>query len=173
VGCVNTPDVRSCRSARSSTLRVHSTADEPRDKLVWRWTAGQSTSLSDFADPRLTADYTFCLFANNGTAVVGEASVPPDPVRWYTRINAFRYRDRTRAKAGIKSIVLVSSDADRARIVVKGGGAELTFNSPPLTAPLTAQLVNDQTNACWSATYDTADLRRNGSGDLKARATAP
>jgi hypothetical protein len=49
-------------------------------------------------------------------------------------------------------MTLRSSDSDRAKIVLKGTGAGLNVDTPPLGLPLTAQLVALQTNVCWGAT---------------------
>ncbi len=44
-----------------------------------------------------------------------------------------------------------------------------TFSNLPL--PVTAQLVNSETNVCFEATYISADVKKNDGGQFKA--TAP
>ena len=145
-------------------------ADDIRDGLAWTWTKGQSTDVSELADPRATAAYTFCLFAGNASAVAGEAVIPPDAARWRKTTNGFRYMDRDRAADGIGVVALVAGNENHAKIVLKGGGAALSVASPPMDLPLTVQLRNGDTDVCWSTTYDSSEITRNEPGKLTARA---
>jgi cysteine-rich repeat protein len=171
LGCRHAADLRTCRSAQRSTLRVTTDAE---NRLVWRWRRGQSTSQSEFADPRATAVYTFCLFAGTSAAVAAEADIPPDAAKWAPLAsNGFRYTDKSGTADGIRRVVLRGSDTERTNIVVKGMGAALPLTPPPLDLPLTAQLTNGDTNLCWSTTFDAGDVIRNESGRLRAKSATP
>jgi cysteine-rich repeat protein len=171
LGCLHAPDVRACRSAQTTRLRVTTTA---ANKLVWKWRKGQSTSQSEFADPRASATYTFCLFAGTSAAVAVAADIPADAAKWAALGSVgFRYRDTSAAANGIQRVVLRGSDAERARIVFRGKGAGLSLTPPPLDLPLTAQLTNHDTDVCWGATYDAGGVVRNQAGVLRARSSTP
>jgi len=45
--------------------------------------------------------------------------------------------------------------------------------APPFDLPITTQLSNGQSNVCWTATYDSADVRTDDTGTLKVKATGP
>lgn len=171
LGCSHAADVRACRSAQTTRLRVSTTAT---NKLVWKWRRGQSTSQSEFADPRATAAYTFCLFAGTSAAVAVEANIPPDAAKW-TGLGSvgFTFKDKSGAADGIQRVVLRGSDVARSKIVLKGKGTALSLTPPPLDLPLTAQIANGDTNVCWSAAYDASDVIRNQAGTLKAKSTTP
>jgi len=172
--CVNTPRVRNdCRTAMSSKLLLKSTAATDRDKLTWTWTRGQSTSQAEFADPRTNASYEFCLFAGVANATIAAANLPPDPARWQPTSRGFNYRNPTADEDGIARLKLVGDDTNRSQVNLKGQGALLDITAPPVALPIRAQLINSQSNVCWTATYDSADVRRNDAGKLSAKATGP
>lgn len=171
LGCVHLPDVRSCRSAQTTKLVVNSAA--ATDKLLWKWLKGESTSQSDFADPLSAAAYSFCVFAGTA-AIVVEADIPPDAQRW-TALGStgFKYKDANGAADGIQRITLRASDSAATKIALKGKGDGLSLTDPPLVPPLTAQLTKHDTDVCWSAAYNMADITRNELGKLKAKTTSP
>lgn len=170
-GCVHLPDVRSCRSAQTTKLLVNTGA--ATDKLLWKWLQGESTSQSEFADPLTAAAYSFCVFAGTA-AIVVEADIPPDAQRWAALgSTGFKYKDASGAADGIQRITLRGSDSAATKILLKGKGAGLSLTDPPLVPPLTAQLTNHDTDVCWSATYEMADIIRNELGKLKAKTTSP
>jgi cysteine-rich repeat protein len=172
LGCYHRPERPFCRNARSATLQITDASDAARDKLLWRWTRGESTSSTDFADPTTTTDYTFCLFASGG-AVAAEATIPANPQRWKASGKGWRYRDREASADGIASIVLAASDDERTKIVVKGRGPALSMAPPPIAVPFTARLFQHGTNLCWDTTFDAGDVQRNEPGKLKAKTASP
>jgi hypothetical protein len=60
-----------------------------------------------------------------------------------------------------------AGDAMRAKILVKGKGTHLANPAPPLTAPVTVQLVRGDGAACWEATFTTPTM--NDQGRFSAR----
>lgn len=165
-GCVHTPDVRSCRSAQSNGLGVRTDSAHPRkDKLGWKWTKGEATSLSDFGMPAGTTSYTLCLFAGTGNAVFDHAEVPPSPAKWSALAGrGFKYKDAAGSADGIAKMTLVAGAAGKAKIIVKGEGGGLSLGSPPYGLPVTVQMTNSSTSACWASTFDAADIKRNALG---------
>jgi hypothetical protein len=81
----------------------------------------------------------------------------------------YRYKDSGGSAAGVTKILLKGGEAGKSLAQVKGKGTNLpdpTFTNLPL--PVTAQLVNTQTNTCLEATYQTADVKKNDGGRFKA-----
>ncbi len=163
-----------CRLPGSSLLMVKNRTVGPpdpdrQDNLVWKWLRGEPTSQVDFGVPTGTAQYTLCLYAGTTGALVADATVPPDPVRWRPfTTKGYKYKDGAGVADGIRKVVLKGSTEYKAAALVKGKGANLPDPSLPLALPVTAQLVNSQTGICWEATYDTAQVKRNDSGQFKA-----
>jgi cysteine-rich repeat protein len=160
-----------CRVAGASSLILADDDADDRDRLMWRWTKGASTTLAEFADPRATATYELCLYAPD-TSLLAGALVPPNAVTWaMTGEMGFRYRDHTAAEDGTRSVRLKSSTTNRTSIRWKGKGAALPDLHPPLDLPLIVQLRNTATNVCWGASYTTAKVNR--AGKLKVKTPAP
>lgn len=174
LGCVHVPKVLACRSAGRSMLEIATPGSPAMDTLAWTWSKGQSTIQAEFADPRGTSTYAFCLFAGTTTAVVGEAVIPPDAQRWIQiGGTGFRFRDGSGAANGIRRVRLAGSTVDRAKIALAGKGAGLSIASLPLDLPLMAQLENEQTSVCWSASYAANNIFRERPTKLKAKLTSP
>ena len=68
--------------------------------------------------------------------------------------------------------MLKSGAQDRAKALLRGKGAALPDPSVPLAPaglPLTVQLLNGDTPACWQSTFTAGDVVRNQPGRFKAR----
>jgi len=168
-GCVHAPAVRSCRGAGISKLLAVDGAGNG-DKLVWKWSRGQSTSQTELADPTASTAYDLCVFAGTAASVVGEASVAAGAPNWSpVGSRGYRYRDAAGTQDGVRALLLKGSDRDHTTIVLKSKGTSLL--QPPLPLPITVQLTNADTALCWSTTFAAADPNRTGR--LRAWATAP
>ena len=170
--CLDGSPVANCRTAEKSLLLLKQRGDT-RDKLVWRWVKGQSTSTAEFADPTNNAKYTLCLYAGSSSALIAEAAVPPDGVKWVAIADkAYKYKDNSGAADGIRKVLLKGSDRDKAKALVKGKGPNLpdpSLGSLPL--PVRAQLVkSDRDTICLEATYDGADILKNEADQFRAKA---
>ena len=69
-------------------------------------------------------------------------------------------------------VLVVLEDAGDVRVVqiLEGRGVDLPDDLvPPLAAPVTVQLVNDTTAACYEAVFDSGDVIRNAAGQFKAK----
>jgi cysteine-rich repeat protein len=164
------PAPRSCRGALKSSLLVKNKDDDGKDKLVWKWTRGEATTLADLADPTDTASYTLCVYAGASGAMIGEAQVGPDSSKWSAiGANGFRYRDTEGAEGGLQKLLLKAGDVDKAKALVKGRGVKLPDPTPPLALPVTAQLVNNLTDVCFEGVYEAADIEKNEQGRFKAK----
>ena len=81
----------------------------------------------------------------------------------------YRYKDSGGSAAGVTKVLLKGGEAGKSKAQVKGKGVNLpdpTFTNLPL--PVTAQLVNNETNTCFEATYEAADVKKNDAGRFKA-----
>lgn len=72
---------------------------------------------------------------------------------WKASSTGFKYNDPATAADGVRTILLKSGAAERARANVKGNGAGLTMPALGLTTPVTARLVRIGTPACWESTF--------------------
>jgi hypothetical protein len=142
-----------------------------KDKLGWKLTKGEATSASDFGTPTGPTSYTLCLFAGTTDAVVGHADVPPSAAKWSALAGrGFKYNDPAGSADGITKMTLVAGAADKAKLIVKGKGPGLPLTPPPYALPLTIQMTNSSTNACWASTFDAASVKRNATGMFGAKA---
>ncbi len=141
------------RSARSSSL-------------AFRWPDAPVT-LDALGDPVTTASYALCVY---------DGSAPSQPVRefqafaggscgtgtcWRRRgTRGFTYKDASRG-GGITSLHITT------------GGIKLSARGPdvapamPASTPVTVQLVNTQTAACWEARV--AEPRKNSASEFRSR----
>ncbi len=173
--CLHTPVVRSdCRPAPLSTLVLTHGTNDRDDTLSWTWSRGASTG-QDFADPRAYARYRFCVFAGPDNATIAATNLSPDAARWQPTQKGYRYRKPATAlgSSGLTRVSLIGGHQGRATIALEGRGALLGVAAPPFALPVTAQLLNSQSNVCWTASYDAADVRQNAAGRLSLRAEDP
>lgn len=77
------------------------------------------------------------------------------------------YSDKLLDPDGLKKVVLKPGAAGKAKIAVKGKGANLAMPALPLTTPVRVQVLRRGTPTCWEGTFDTAD--RNDVEVFKAR----
>jgi hypothetical protein len=149
---------------------------QSRDKFVWKWTRGAATVPGSFGDPRVSTHYAVCLFAGPTGALLsgGESIVPSDATRWSARASGgYVYRAAAEGPSGIRTMLLKPGAAERARILVKGGGAALADPLLPVAlagAPLRVQLIGLQSpTRCWESAFDAADVRVNDPRRLLAK----
>jgi Thrombospondin type 3 repeat len=167
--CVNTPP-SSCDSPGKSILLLQNKDNDARDRLLFKWNKGPQLEQDDFGNPLQMADYALCLYTGPQHAPLTHTTVPHDAGKWSALSDrGYRYKDRAGSAAGITKILLKGGDAGKSLAQVKGKGLNLpdpTFTNLPL--PVTAQLVNTQTNTCLEATYQAADVKKNDAGRFKA-----
>lgn len=146
-----------------------------KPQVGWKWMPG-TAAVSDFGNP-LTAtgtSYAFCAY-DAASQLVAAALAPPGNrcglgVKdcWRQTSAGFNYKDKDTLPAGLQSIQLKAGSAGRAKIYVKGRGANLAVPALPAAFPLRVQLVNDA-GTCWEATYPATGIKRNDAFQLKAK----
>ncbi len=172
--CPPTPDA-GCRTPiapAAARLDVKDRMPDTKDQLVWRWSKGAATSLTDFGDPTVSTHYDLCVY--NGASILLTSALAPAAGTcdgrpcWKARATGFRYASKDRLPSGIQTLVLRAGIDGRARITLKAKGDPLAMPSLPIaTFPVTVELHAGAT--CWSAVYDAAGVRQNDGDGFKAR----
>lgn len=159
-----------CRTAGKSTLSVTDKTPDTKDKLSWKWTKGESTATGEFADPVNTAVYSLCVYAGTTSALIADALVPPHATKWEPiSTKGFRYKDKIPTEDGIQKILVKASIDNKSKATVKGKGTGLPDITPPLSLPVTVQLVNSDSGICWESSYTSLHLKKNEIGKFKAK----
>ena len=147
---------RPVQAAKASILLKDRTPDT-KDSLLWKWTKGASTSKSDFGQPTTTTGYDLCVY-DGPRGLVLHASIPADgscngrPC-WTENRSGFRFKDNAGTPDGITRVTLKEGvEPGRAKILIKGKGANLDLPALPMTQPVTVQLSNSL-GVCWEAVY--------------------
>ncbi len=171
VGCGAAP-LGSCKTADKSILLYKNKTPDSRDKLVYKWIRGQSTSQANFADPINSAQYDLCVYADGN--LVFEANVPSDTSDWKTLSSkGYKYKDSGLTQDGTQKIILKGHPANKAKILWKGKGTNL----PDLTAlpiamgdfPVLVQVVNSDNGMCFETSFDAADVKKNQTDQLRLK----
>jgi hypothetical protein len=166
-----------CGSSAKSLLFIKNKTDDSKDKLIWKFIKGAATPPNDLQDPRTTADYALCIyagttgaFAGTSSALVAQINVPPDPTKWFpSGGQGYKFFDPTLADDGVQKIVLKAGGTFKSKMLVKGRGANLPdpIDSAPLTLPVTVQLVNYQSGACFESAF--TSVMKNTTALFKAK----
>jgi hypothetical protein len=169
--CEATPRLDCRRSAESELTLTQWVGSENR--LGWKWTRGAATSQAEFGDPTTTGDFTFCLYAGSHSEPVAGLTIPANAGKWRPIAGkGYKYKDPDRVADGITMVRLKGSDKDKARIVLRGKGADLPSSGLPTSLPLRAQFVSTETGVCWEDVYDGTDILRNEVSHFEAKAEA-
>jgi hypothetical protein len=172
LGCTAAP-AAGCKAGGRARLVVRNHDDGVRDRLVWRWTRGASTSPEELGDPTTTHDVDVCVYdTTSPTALLAFARAPAGGVCaggspcWTAVGNppgrkGYRYRDTERTPNGLEALVLRPGAAGSPRVLVKGRGQRLAPPALPLPLPVLVQ-VQDASGACWEATHSAAGVEANG-----------
>ncbi len=161
-----------CRVAgptdHASARLVVRQAGGDRAALDFRW-SGAPASLPDFGDPLRTTSHAVCLYDGSGMtqplveaqALAGRSCATR--ACWKALGDrGFRYVDKL-GGGGLTSVLLGTRRGDRARLRAKGTIA----GGLPLSGPVTVQLVNSETAACWRADFSEAE--RSSATEFKAK----
>ena len=173
-GCESAP-LAGCRTALKSILVIKDKSPDTKDKLIWKWLKGTTTSQSEFADPINSADYTLCIYTPQG--LVSESVVPPSTTLWSTiSTKGYKYKDKPGSQDGITKIILKGNvNPNKSKALVKGKGTNLddipdaTNPTVDLDLPVKVQLVNEDNGICFEADYGPADIKKNVPGKFKAK----
>jgi len=135
--------------------------DPAKNAMAWTW-KGQATLMSELGTPTTTTDYRFCGY-DGGDAVIldlpvvagGTCGTKPC---WKAASKSFGYKNKLGNSGGVTALTLKSGSDGKAALALKAKGASFALPTLPLAqtpAPVRVLLVNEATNACWTAAYGT------------------
>lgn len=167
VGCVNDEAPRNtCLGSGKSFLQLKKNGGTS-DRLVWKWLRGAALNPANFGAPLTSTDYSLCIYDGNGLMM--SASAPAGSL-WRLNANGAKYRDSLGGSDGVTNILLRAGAATRSRTIFKGKGAALGVPSlGGQVYPLTAQLVNSDTNTCMETVFPQTSVLVNLPTQLKLR----
>jgi glucose/arabinose dehydrogenase len=164
--CASTPEI--CRSPAVPGKAVLVLKDKATDVLIWKWIKGGATTKEEFGNPVDAHTYELCIYA--GGALVSSATAPAGSF-WSDRSSGFKYRDPSGSSEGLQTIILKAGANEKAKIIVRGKGANLDMpNLGMLASPLTVQLKRAGGTVCWGATFSFPPATRNTSEIFKDKA---
>jgi hypothetical protein len=138
-----------CSTAAKGKVLIKDSADPTKDKWLWKWKEGSLNAVA-LGDPTAQTDYAFCVYDAGGVVVGG--SIFHGAPEWKVTGSGFSYKDTALSRYGIKTIKL---NVDAGSILVKASGANTGIAPLAVTFPLTAQLVNLDSGACWESAFAT------------------
>ncbi len=170
--------------AGKSQLQIKRGRKDTSNQIAWSWKKGPAIDVADFGDPTTATGYTFCVFDESGAepVVIFGAEAPAGGTCgrrdcWAGRgrprgSRGFKYSDRERTPDGLATIELKPGDAGRARLTVKGRGANLLLPALPVSIPLVGQLWADG-EGCWESEILPGGVKRNDEKQLRGKAGIP
>jgi cysteine-rich repeat protein len=162
-GCGAPPS--GCKTANKSLLAIKRPSDPAKHKLTWTWTQGEATSPTDFGTPTDATEHILCLQSANASAYL---SIPPG-AGWEGGPKGFKYKV-TSSPHGVQKALLKSGSDGKAKVLVKGKGADLPDSLvPELTLPVAARVINNSNGTCFEAVYVEADVIKNDETQFKAK----
>jgi predicted phosphodiesterase len=151
-----------CGAAPRGKLAVRNKSVDAKDQWTWRWRYGTADATT-VGDPTDQTDLGVCVYDGSGVLLGG--TILHGASGWTTLANGIKYTDPTLARRGFQRIK-VRFGAGSAQIQVRAKGAGAAVPPLPATFPVTAQLVNLDSGACWESVFATP--RRNDPGRLIA-----
>lgn len=145
-------------------------APDKRDTLSWTWKRG-AIPASDLGSPTDTTSYSLCvydgasgllvnLFAPASGVCAGKACWKPLSLG----AGGFKYADRLLTPSGISFMRMNAGTSAAGFLQVKGKGQNLALPRGHVTLPVRVQLINEQNNRCWEATFTSPTVNTTGSG---------
>jgi hypothetical protein len=166
--CAPTPVVgcRAPATAQKALLAIKKYSENDKDKLVWKWLKGSATSKADFGNPLSDTSYAFCVYDGAANLVMTSVAIGGDSCHhgvpcWQETATGFKYKDGDNSPSGPQKMLLKAGADGSAKIIWKGKGSDLDPPSPPLSQPVTVQLVNT-VGVCWEAVYSAPALKNVG-----------
>jgi hypothetical protein len=147
-----------CGTAARGQFRIR------RDAWSWKWKGGTIDPV-DVGDPGGETDVAVCVYDATGSLVGGE--IPHGAAQWKTRKRGVEYRDPLLTRHGLQKVkIRTGTGSLTAYVQAKAKGPGASTPTTALTTPITAQLVNLDTGACWSSQFTSTSV--NLPGKVKA-----
>ena len=158
-GCVNDGGlVGGCRTALKSLLLLKDKTPDSKDKLVWKWVKGASTTQEELG--ALTGTTALCVHAGTAAALLTSYNMPADATKWAAiGTKGYQFSDPAGSADGITKVLLKGSTEDKAKCLVKGKADNLPdLDLAELIAPVTVQLLNSTDAMCFESRFEEADV---------------
>lgn len=129
--------------------------------VTWRWRTEGNVDVASFGDPQVTTDYALCVYAGVTPSLVMSLEAPAGgdcggKACWKSRgAKGFVYQDKEKTPSGVSRLVLRTTPAALADIVLHASGPNIVFPMLGLSQPVTAQLLKSDGPECWETTYST------------------
>jgi hypothetical protein len=149
-----------CGTAGRGALRLNTNADPAKNKWSWQWSRGAVSGV-DVGDPTAQTDFGLCVYDGGGLLVGGFV---PHGAAWSATRFGFRYVDALAHRSGLRKLEIRPDAGTKGRLRAVAKGSRIGAPATPVTLPVTAQLVNPATGACWESTFTTA--KKNEAGKL-------
>lgn len=159
--CPTAPDP-ACRLSYGASLTYADADDNAKDKLSFKLTKAVGTIASDFGSPTTTDSYELCVYSAGALVTgmeIGADGDCSDGSCWTMKAKGPAFKDKTGTPDGITAITLAAATDvvdDKAKVGVKGKGAQLGDLGVPLLEPIGIQLHNSLGN-CWGANFSGPD----------------
>ena len=160
-----------------SSLAISDDTSPSKDRFRWLWQRGGATGLDDFMNPLTSgARYSICIYDESprpqpllGQAVVGGGSCADKPCWKRTGKNGYQFSDTAGTQGGITRVKVKSGAQGKARVEVRGEGANVSIPDLPATLPVSVQLlVSDGSRTeCWATTFNSTT--KNDPEDVRAK----
>lgn len=172
ISCPSLP-LSNCLNPGQAELSLVNNAVDSKDKLSWKWSKGPAVALADIGDPTVDEKYFFCVYDNSGLKLSSEIAAGglcnKGKPCWKIAKNNVSFTDKVGTNSGIKSVKLKAADSGKSTASLSGSKENLPDYSLPLTAPLTAQLINKDSK-CWTSEFSAPVVNQNATkGTLKAK----
>ncbi len=145
-----------------SQLTIVDKSPDSKDQLQWKWLKGSATTFPEFGNPVGADDYALCVYNPNRTAtlLMPAGDTCAGKQCWTAKTSTFVYKDKDLTPSGIAQLTLKAGVDSKAQIQVKGKGDNLPM--PVVGAPMTVQLRNLTSGACWTATFSPPYAKNDG-----------
>lgn len=173
--CAATP-LAGCRlpfKPGKAQIQIRDASPDKNDRIVWKWTSGSTTSVTDFGDPTVATSYALCVYDASGSGtprlglrLPGDGQCKDGSPCWIQK-SQLQYSNKTRIPDGIEKAALKPGEDGKAKIQVQGKDSRLRMPALGFTLPVTVQL-QSESGVCWEAHYGAA--KKNDAEELKAKA---
>lgn len=182
IACPRTPWTFCKQSTKENRPLLLLKDKDDKDQLIYKWVAGEETTLADLGDPLTTTTYTVCVWdaIADSPELIYEAILPPGGVCdgkpcWKAVKKGFNYKDTDLGVRGMKILILRVGAEGKAKIIAKGQGPGLDLPALPLAQDSTvlAQVKTDHDGGqCYESRFS-APTKRNDIEQFKDKGDAP
>jgi hypothetical protein len=168
--CAPTPEP--CRTpsvGQKALLVLKDKAPDTKDRMLWKWIKGATTTFAEYGSPATTDDYELCIYDNG--SLVSSARMPAGgtcgvkPCWTSPSAMSLKYKDGDLTPDGAQLLRLQQGLVDgKAKIICKGKGLNLDMPSTStIVGPVDVQLKRTGGGPCFGAKYSAPFLKQDGS----------